>query len=83
MPFGDRTGPMGFGTMTGRGGGQGQCGGKGPGLGPARRGRMGGAVLGPSGECVCPGCGTKAPHQQGAPCTEQKCPQCGGAMVRA
>lgn len=46
------------------------------------RGRMGGFGLGPSGECICPKCGTKAPHQRGVPCYEQKCPKCGARMTR-
>ena len=41
------------------------------------------AGMGPGGECVCPACGAKAPHQTGVPCTEQKCPACGQSMIRA
>jgi hypothetical protein len=66
---------------SGQGGrGQGQGGGSGGG----RRGRMGGMRQGsgPGGNCVCPECGTKVPHQQGTPCYQQKCPQCGNMMVR-
>jgi NAD-dependent SIR2 family protein deacetylase len=37
---------------------------------------------GPSGNCICLKCGTKVPHQAGAPCLKTKCPQCGAAMVR-
>jgi predicted DNA-binding protein (UPF0251 family) len=47
------------------------------------RGRMGGFGLGPSGECICPNCGTRAPHQRGIPCYKQKCPKCGTLMTRA
>ncbi|MCK9484779.1 MAG: hypothetical protein M0R34_10495 [Candidatus Marinimicrobia bacterium] len=48
-----------------------------------RFGRMGGeSAAGPSGNCVCPQCGHKEPHQRGIPCFEQKCPQCGAAMAR-
>ena len=54
--------------------------GRGPGGG---RGRMGGKGLGPGGECVCPKCGTRAPHQQGIPCYQQLCPQCNAPMTRA
>ena len=43
----------------------------------------GGSGEGPAGECVCPVCGTKAPHQTGVPCYEQKCPKCGATMTRA
>ena len=31
--------------------------------------------------CVCPECGAEAPHEKGAPCAEQECPECGAAMV--
>lgn len=97
MPGRDRTGPLGKGPMTGKGGG-GQGGGQGAGRGGgmgqgagragggqpgAGRGRMGGQGLGLGGECQCPNCGTKAPHKRGVPCFEQLCPQCGSTMVRA
>jgi len=71
MPRGDGTGPMGM------GGGQGQ------GRGGRGIGRMGGPLAaGPGGNCVCPQCGRKEPHKIGVPCVQQKCPQCGIAMVR-
>jgi hypothetical protein len=73
MPRGDGTGPTGGGPGTGRGMGGGRGGG---------RGRMGGRAMGPGGQCVCPGCGATAAHQRGVPCTDQKCPKCGQAMVR-
>jgi len=77
MPRGDGTGPTGTGPMTGnKGMGRGAGGGAG-------RGRMGGKGLGPAGECVCPQCGEKAPHQRGIPCYEQKCPKCNTPMTRA
>jgi len=83
MPKGDGTGPMGAGPGTGRGmgggGGMGSGGGMGGGGG---RGRMGGFGLGAGGNCVCPGCGKKVPHQQGVPCTQVKCPGCGAVMTR-
>ncbi len=47
-----------------------------------RRGRAGGFGLGPSGECICPNCGTKIPHQRGVPCYKHKCPKCGAMMTR-
>jgi hypothetical protein len=64
----------------GRGRGQGQGGGRGQGQGP---GRMGGPrAAGPGGECVCPKCGHKVPHQVGKPCYSVNCPNCGTAMLR-
>ena len=75
MPGGDGTGPFGGGPGTGRGMGGG-------GLG---RGRMGGnrAGSGPDGECVCPKCGARVPHQIGTPCYSINCPKCGTKMTRA
>lgn len=65
----------GSGRGVGRGAGQGRRG--------QRIGRMGGgSAAGPSGNCICPHCGHKEPHQRGVPCFEQKCPQCGAAMTR-
>jgi len=75
MPRGDGTGPLGGGgTGSGRGFGKGGGG----------AGRMGGnrPGAGPSGECVCPNCGARAPHQVGAPCYNLSCPKCGTKMVR-
>jgi endogenous inhibitor of DNA gyrase (YacG/DUF329 family) len=43
---------------------------------------MGGTGAGPGGECVCPNCGKKVPHERGVPCYEAKCPDCGTAMIR-
>jgi len=75
MPRGDGTGPTGQGPGTGRGMGMGRGGG---------RGRMGGnrPGAGPSGDCVCPSCGAKTPHQVGVPCYDVACPKCGAKMIR-
>ena len=62
---------MAFGRGLGRGSGQG-------------RGRQpNGFGLGPDGECVCPKCEEKTPHQRGVPCYEHKCPKCGALMTRS
>jgi len=73
MPGGDGTGPSGGGPGTGRGMGRG-----------GGRGRMGGnrPGAGPGGICVCPSCGERASHQQGAPCYSINCPKCGTKMMR-
>ncbi len=75
MPRGDGTGPRGQGPRTGRGLGRGQ------GRGQIPTGRLGSGA-GPGGQCVCPSCGTIAPHNPGVPCTQIKCPKCGSLMVR-
>lgn len=72
MPRGDGTGPLGQGAGTGRGFGRG-----------GGRGGMGGFRQGPGGDCVCPKCGFRAPHQVGAPCYSLKCPKCNTLMTRA
>ena len=46
------------------------------------RGRMGGFAAGPLGECVCPKCKHKVPHERGVPCYRMKCPKCGASMTR-
>ena len=65
--------PRGRGMGLGRGAGQ-RAGGRGAG---------GGFAAGPGGECVCPKCGTKATHQTGVQCYQQKCPKCGSPMTRS
>ena len=72
MPRKDGTGPKGQGPGTGKGMGRGQGGGRG--------GRL---AAGPGGDCVCPNCGAKYPHQLGTPCFKQQCPKCGTSMTRA
>ena len=37
---------------------------------------------GSAGECQCPNCGHKEPHQLGVPCYTRKCPKCGNLMTR-
>jgi len=74
MPFKDGTGPEGQGLGRGGGRGFGRASGKGR--------QPGGFGLGPGGECVCPKCGTRAPHQRGIPCYKQTCPKCGNPMAR-
>ena len=71
-----------FGSGNRNGTGKGQGGG-GQGLGKGSgRGRNNGSALGTGGSCVCAKCGTKIPHQQGTPCTQLKCPECGNTLVR-
>jgi hypothetical protein len=66
--------------------GQGQGGGKGyrHGAGEGGGGRGGGnkPMSGPGGNCVCPKCGHKEPHQAGKRCIDQTCPECGAKMMR-
>jgi len=56
--------------------------GSGMGRGDGRGRQSKGFGLGPGGECVCPKCRARAPHQTGIPCYEQKCPKCGSFMTR-
>jgi hypothetical protein len=46
-----------------------------------RRG-TGGGGMGAAGSCVCPKCDGRFPHQPGMPCMEERCPECGVALVR-
>ena len=77
---GGRGGGMGQGQ--GQGQGQGRGGGRGGGGGRSR-GMGGGFGQGPGGDCVCPNCNYRAPHQLGVPCYNQKCPKCGTMMTRS
>jgi hypothetical protein len=46
-------------------------------------GRMqSGKAGGPVGNCVCPNCGNRTPHQRGVPCYQINCPNCGAKMTR-
>ena len=65
----------------GRGQGQGRGAGRGQGQGPGRKG--GSKAAGPGGDCSCPSCGHRVPHQVGQPCYEVKCPKCGTTMTRS
>jgi NAD-dependent SIR2 family protein deacetylase len=38
--------------------------------------------MGSGGYCVCLKCGEKVPHRRGIRCLDERCPQCGKAMVR-
>jgi len=38
--------------------------------------------LGAGGFCLCPKCGRRFPHQRGVPCLEERCHECGAALVR-
>ncbi len=62
-------GGRGQGGRTGAGQGRGLGGGNKPGSGP-------------SGNCVCPKCGFKKPHQVNERCIDLVCPQCGAKMDR-
>ncbi|MCK4698976.1 MAG: hypothetical protein KAT38_01520, partial [Bacteroidales bacterium] len=31
--------------------------------------------------CICPGCGTKIPHEPGKPCNQHICPNCKHNMI--
>ena len=42
--------------------------------------RQGG--MGSGGYCVCVKCGARVPHRSGKPCLEERCPNCGKALVR-
>ncbi len=56
---------------------------QGGGFGRGRGRQPGGFGFGPAGECICPYCGTRIPHQRGRPCYQERCPKCGKPMTRA
>ncbi|MCI4446224.1 MAG: ferredoxin [Candidatus Aminicenantes bacterium] len=45
----------------------------------AHPGRLG---YGPEGYCICPKCGFRKEHQPGVPCIQERCPNCGSALIR-
>ena len=53
------------------------------GTGPSGQGKgFGGNNPGPGGNCICPDCGERVPHQRGIPCSTVNCPKCGANMTR-
>ncbi|OQY29870.1 MAG: ferredoxin [Candidatus Cloacimonetes bacterium 4572_55] len=38
--------------------------------------------MGPLGNCICPKCDYKKAHEEGIPCQNERCPNCGKKMVR-
>jgi hypothetical protein len=46
------------------------------------RGRRCGGALGAGGDCICPKCGTRTAHQAGVPCIDERCSECGSALLR-
>lgn len=64
----------GSGSGSGQGGGRNSLGGG--------RGRNNGGGFGAGGDCICAGCGYKAPHERGVKCTGLKCPECGKTLIR-
>ncbi|MGD9489689.1 MAG: ferredoxin [Calditrichaceae bacterium] len=38
--------------------------------------------LGDGGYCVCPKCNHRAPHKNGVPCQEERCPNCNAKLLR-
>jgi predicted Fe-Mo cluster-binding NifX family protein len=38
---------------------------------------------GSCGECICPRCTHREPHEKGIPCSQKLCPVCGSHLVRA
>ena len=69
--------------MPGKDGrGSSQGGGSGRGGGQKKGGAGRGGGRGSGGQCICPQCGAVAPHTQGTPCFQMKCPKCSAAMIR-
>ena len=38
--------------------------------------------MGPGGDCICPRCDTKVPHNRGIPCQDRRCLKCGAKLLR-
>jgi len=70
-----RGGGRGTGAGVGRGGG-------GMGAGGRGRGQGGGGGMGAGGSCICPKCGMRVSHRPGVPCMEERCTECGVALIR-
>jgi predicted Fe-Mo cluster-binding NifX family protein len=63
--------------------GNGMGGGGGRGRGGKGQGRMGGVAAGGAlGNCLCPKCGHREPHERGLPCVQKQCPKCGTLFTR-
>lgn len=75
MPRGDGRGPAGPGFGQGANRNNAPKGGRGRNQGPLQ--------AGPAGDCVCPNCQKRMPHNRSMPCNTIKCPDCGTLMTRA
>ncbi len=38
--------------------------------------------MGEGGYCICPKCNIRTEHNQGIPCQDEKCSECGAKMIR-
>lgn len=73
----------GQGRGQGQGAGAGSGSGRGGGMGAGGGGRgQGGGGMGTGGSCLCPKCGRSFPHHQGVPCLNERCEDCGVALIR-